>query len=100
MLILDLRALDFSGTQAAGANGDGLVSSVDDSSDLPDVRLPRAVCSAVRVGYVLSEYNALSANTALCHLYAPPFDSFRNQQALLYHIVFTIASVFLIFSFF
>ena len=67
-----LRALNFAGTQAAGADGNGLVSSVLNDSYFPDVRLPRTIRLAVRVGIVMSEYNALSANTALCHLYAPP----------------------------
>ena len=70
--VLNLRALDLAGTKAAGANAYGLVSSVDHSLDLSDVRLPCAVGSAMRMGNALSEDNALAANTALCHLYIPP----------------------------
>lgn len=70
--VLNLRALDLAGTKAAGANAYGLVSSVDHSLDLSDVRLPCAVGSAMRMGNALSEDNALAANTALCHLHIPP----------------------------
>ena len=44
------------------------VSSVNNGSYLAHIGLPHSVGSAVGVGDVLSEDNALSANITLCHL--------------------------------
>jgi len=62
-----LSALDLSGTKATGANGNGTVGSVNYCLDLADVRLPGSVGLTVRVGNVMSEGNALTANATLSH---------------------------------
>lgn len=58
---------NFARAQTTRANRDGLRSAVYNSLYLTDVGLPHSVCLAMRVGHVLSEYDALSANTAFCH---------------------------------
>ena len=45
-----------------------LVGTVYNCLYLANVRLPGSVGLAVRVRYVVTESNALSADTALCHL--------------------------------
>ena len=62
-----LRALNLAGTKATRANADGLMSTVNDSLYLSDVRLPGSVGLAVGVRHVVSEGNALTADTALSH---------------------------------
>ena len=62
-----LSALDLSGTKATGANGNGNVGSVNYCLNLADVRLPGSVGLTVRVGNVMSEGNALTANATLSH---------------------------------
>ena len=66
---------DLTGTKATGAHINGGMSSVDNRLDLADVRFPCTVSLTVRVGNVVTECDALSANTALCHLLAPPFST-------------------------
>ena len=46
-----------------------MVSAVNDCLYLSDVGLPSSVGLTVRVRYVVSENNALAANTALSHFY-------------------------------
>ena len=60
------------GTQAVRADINCLVSSADDSLYSSDVGLPCSVGLSVRVGNVVTESNALSADFALCHLWTPP----------------------------
>ena len=62
-----LSAFDLSGTKATGANGNGSVGSVNYSLNLTDVGLPGSVGLTVGVRHVVSESNALTANTALSH---------------------------------
>ena len=73
-----LRAVDLTGTQAAGAYAYGSVSTVNDSLYLADVRLPHSVSLTVGVRDVLSEDNALSANITFCHSKTPPMSAIRN----------------------
>ena len=63
---------DLTGTQATGANGDGLVSTVHDCLDLANVGLPGAIGFTVGVRYILTVDNTLSADTAFCHDLTPP----------------------------
>ena len=69
---LNLRASNLTGTQAARAYAYGCMSTVNNSSNLSDVRLPRSVCLTVGVGYIVTECNALTADAALCHFNIPP----------------------------
>ena len=55
-------------TQATSAEMHGLAGSVDHDLDPSDVGLPGSVGFPIGVGHVLTEHNALSANTALCHI--------------------------------
>ena len=50
-----------------------MVCTVNDCLNLSDVGLPGSVGLTVRVRYVVSEYNALAADAALCHWVTPPF---------------------------
>ena len=71
----DLRKLsagNLAGTQAAGANCNRLVRAINNSLNFSDVRLPHSVGRTVGVGNLSAENNALTANTALSHVYAPP----------------------------
>ena len=55
-------------TQTAGADADRLMSTVlRNDSDLSYIRLPGSARLAVRVGNVMSEGNALSAEFTFCH---------------------------------
>ena len=63
-----LCAVYLAGTQATRANSHRGGGTVNDRLYLADVGLPRTVGLTVRVGYVLTEHYALSANTALCHI--------------------------------
>ncbi len=62
-----LCTLNLAGTKATRANGNGSVSSVNDSLYLADIRLPGSVSFTVGVRYVVSESNTLTADTALSH---------------------------------
>ena len=63
-----LRAGNFARAQATGANRHGGGGPVNDSLYLADIGLPRTVGLAMGVRNVLTEHNALAANTALCHI--------------------------------
>ena len=66
-MTIQLRAGNLAGTQATGANADGLMFTVNNCLNLSDVRLPSSVSVAHGVGYVAAKSNALSADAALCH---------------------------------
>ena len=70
--MLKLSALDLSRTKATRANVNGLVRSVDNGLYTADVCLPGSVGLTVRVGNVVSEDDALSADFTLCHFKIPP----------------------------
>jgi hypothetical protein len=53
--------------KATGANRDGLVIATDGNLHLANVGLPTSLRFTVGVGNVLTEHNALTADTALCH---------------------------------
>ena len=72
LFIEHLCALNLTGTQATGANINGLVRSAYDSLHLADVGLPGSVALTVGVRNGVAEYNALTTNTALCHGKLPP----------------------------
>ena len=79
-----LSALNFARTKATGAYANGSVSSVNNSLNLADVGLPGSVGLAVGVRHVVSEGNALTADTALSH-----FDTSKNPaltSVILYKI--------------
>jgi len=63
-----LRAVYLSGTKTARAYINCGMCAINNSLNFSDVGLPRSVCFTVRVGYVATECNALSANAALSHL--------------------------------
>ncbi len=67
-LSISLRSGYFAGAQATGANRHGGGGPVNDSLYLADIGLPRTVGLAMGVRNVLTEHNALAANTALCHI--------------------------------
>ena len=62
-----LRALDLAGTQATRAYVSGSVSTAGNDFNSSDVGLPSSVGLTVRVRHVVSEGNALTADTALSH---------------------------------
>ena len=62
-----LSAFDLSGTKAARANVNGTVSTVNNCFYLTNIRLPGSVGLTVRVGNVVSEGNALTANATFSH---------------------------------
>ena len=64
-----LCTLDLSGTKATGAYANRLIGTVNLSLYPTNVGLPGSVGLTVRVRYVVSENNALAANTALSHFY-------------------------------
>jgi hypothetical protein len=66
--LFSLRAGNLARAQATGANRHGGGGPVNDSLYLTDIGLPGTVGLAMGVGNVLTEHNALSANTALCHI--------------------------------
>ena len=68
-----LSALDLSGTKATRANVNGSVRSVNYCLNPTNVGLPGSVGLAVGVRHVVSESNALTADTALSH-----FDTSKN----------------------
>ena len=65
--VFDLGTLDLSGAKATGADVYCRVGSVNNGLYLTNVRLPSSIGLTVRVGNVMSEGNALTANTALSH---------------------------------
>ena len=62
-----LYTLDLSGTKATGANCNGGMSTVNNCLNLTNVRLPGSVGLTVRVGNVMTEGHALTADAALSH---------------------------------
>ena len=74
--MLSLGTVDLTGTQATGANGDGLVSTVNDCLDLANVGLPGAIGFTVGVGNILTVNNTLTADTTFCHDLTPPYCGF------------------------
>ena len=70
---MTLSALDLSGAKATGTNADCLIGTVYNCLNLADIRLPGSVGLAVGVRHVVSEGNALTADTALSH-----FDTSKN----------------------
>ena len=68
-----LGALNLSGAKATRANANSSVCSVNYSLNLTDVRLPGSVGLTVGVRHIVSESNALTADTALSH-----FDTSKN----------------------
>ena len=62
-----LCTLDLSRTKATGANVYGLISAVNHSLNSADVGLPGSVGLTVRMGNVMTEGHALTANTTLSH---------------------------------
>ena len=102
---LILGTLNLTGTKATRANVNGSVAAVNYCLNPTNVGLPGSVGLAVGVRHVVSESNALTADTALSH-----FDTSKNpalasvilykliictiQQGLLYHKQFENASVF------
>ena len=67
---------DLTGTQATGANSDGLVSTVHNCLYLANVGLPGAIGLTVGVRHILTVNNTLSADTAFCHYLTPPYCGF------------------------
>ena len=65
--LLKLRAADLAGTQATGTYCYSGRSTVDHSLNLTNVGLPTSIRLAVRVRNIVTEHNALAANTTLCH---------------------------------
>lgn len=53
----------------------GLVRTVQRDLHRSDVRLKHSVGLAVGMGNIQTEYNAFSANIALCHFETPPYIS-------------------------
>ena len=70
---LILSALDLSGTKATRANVNGGIRAVYNCLNPTNVGLPGSVGLAVGVRHVVSESNALTADTALSH-----FDTSKN----------------------
>ena len=66
-MILKSSAGNLTGTQATGANGDGLMGTVHNCLDLANVGLPGAIGFTVGVRHILTVDNTLSADTAFCH---------------------------------
>ena len=79
-----------SGTQTTSAEMHGSAAAVYQYLNASDVRLPGSVGFTMRVGNVLSEDNALSANITLCHWLTPPFTHHierHRKQHLPFHTV-------------
>ena len=53
--------------QATGTNRNSFGVATDGNLNLTNVGLPSSLGLAVRVRNVLTEHNALAANTAFCH---------------------------------
>ena len=73
-------------SQTTGANRNLLVGTVYNSIDLSDVCLPGSSSLSVRVGDIVAEGNALSANAAFCHIYTPPCFLQKFTNNLIYYI--------------
>ncbi len=67
------RASDLAGTEAPCTNVDMARSTIDNSLDPANIRLPSSVGTAVGVGHLDTKAYALAANIALCHFPAPPY---------------------------
>ena len=63
----DLSSVYLAGTKATGANVHRSSGTINYCLNLADVRLPGSVGLTVGVRNVVTEGNALTANTALCH---------------------------------
>ena len=59
------------GAEATSTNRESLGSAVNNCLYLTNVGLPGSVGMTVGVRYIFSEYNALSANFTLCHVFIP-----------------------------
>ena len=82
---MTLSALNLSGTKATRANVNGSIGSVNYCLNPTDVGLPGSVGLAVGVRHVVSESNALTADTALSH-----FDTSKNpalSSVILYKFI-------------
>ena len=82
---MTLSALNLSGTKATGANVNGLARTLNYGLYPTDIRLPGSVGLAVGVRHVVSESNALTADTALSH-----FDTSKNpalSSVILYKFI-------------
>ena len=91
-------AVNFARTQASCADINLLGSSVHNRSHSPDIRLPRFVRPAMRMGNLDTESNALAANLTLCHILTPPEQYFNQSQYRLFqHECFNFATVFINF---
>ena len=80
-----LGALNLSGAKATRANVNSSVCAVNYSLNLTDIRLPGSVGLTVGVRHVVSESNALTADTALSH-----FDTSKNpalSSVILYKFI-------------
>ena len=71
-LYAKLSTVNLTGTKATGANSNSLRCTVNYCFYLTDIGLPSSVGLTVRVRNVLTENNAFSTNTALCHDNLPP----------------------------
>lgn len=68
-LIFPLNAFNLTGTQAAGANIERFMSAVHICLDFSDVGFPLSVRFAVRMGNILTEGNALTAEFTFSHFF-------------------------------
>lgn len=66
-------ASDLAGTEAPRTNVDMARSTIDNSLDPANIRLPSSVGTAVGVGNFDTKAYTLAANIALCHFPAPPY---------------------------
>ena len=60
-------SVDLARAQTTRANSNGLGGTVYDSLNLTDIGLPGSVRLTIGVGNSLSENNALTTDTTLCH---------------------------------
>ena len=63
----ELNSGYLTGTKATRTNRYGFGCTVNNCSYLTDIGLPSSVCLAVRMRNGLTENNAFTADTALCH---------------------------------
>lgn len=78
------RAGDLAGAEATGTNVHVLGSAVDNSLDPLDIRLPSAVGTAVRVGHLNAERNALIAKLAFSHDRTSSLEKLTKKHRLIY----------------
>ena len=64
-------SLNLTGAQAACADINGLVCSVNNCFNLSYVRLPHSACLSVGVGNIVTKCNSFLTEFALCHLKLP-----------------------------